>query len=136
VAQITLAPIAPTEADLAPGDGSCAELLRLEKALSRGARNERLGTGTAAHLGNLAINAGFGVASALLAGRAAPGLLTFALGFGLGEVQILTEPTDLIGALERYRAGELDGPSAVPASIGRRWTVRPAGAGIAVSIVF
>lgn len=113
LAQIALAPIAPTRQELAPGPDRCAELVRLERALTRGARNERLGSGPAAQAGNLVINAAFGLAAGLVARRALPGVLTFAAGWSLGEVQILTEPARLGSALDQYRAGALraEGPA-------------------------
>lgn len=133
VAQIVLAPIAPTDRDLAAGGGDlCADLRRLEDALRRGARNERLGTGPAAQVGNLAINAGFGIATGLVGHKAGSGLLTFALGWALGELQILTEPTGLIEGLRRYRAGELDAPSGAAGPGRPRWSVVVAGASVAV----
>jgi hypothetical protein len=135
VAQITvLAPIVPSEQDLAPVDDLCAQLQRLEGALSRGARNEKLGTGVAAHVANFVINAGFGVATGLVAKRAGPGLATFAFGWGLGTAQILTEPTGLMRALDRYRAGELYAGGDEPSR--PRWQVLVAGATVGVRMDF
>ncbi len=124
-------PAAETNAS-GQGDGTCAELRRLERALTRGARNQELGTGAAAHIGNFLINAGFGLAYGLTTKKAGPGLAAFALGFGLGETQILTQPTGLVDALDRYRAGDLDRA----AGAARRDRPRLASAGLAIRVEF
>lgn len=135
VGQILFAPITPSRRALEEGgDGPCLQLRRLEDELSRRARNERVGSGTAAQLGNLVINVGFGLAAGLLAHRALPGLATFGLGWGLGELQILTEPTGLVDALEDYRAGRL-GAGGPGASRGG-WSVWAAGPTVGLRFEF
>ena len=117
-AQVGWAPITPPREDLtteASGGDPCAALARLERDLVRSAHNEALGTGAEAQLGNLAVNLAFGLATGLAARRWGPGLLTYGLGWGLGEAQILTEPTGLEDALHRYRAGGLEGGRGGPA---------------------
>jgi hypothetical protein len=134
LAQIVFAPITPSDADLAPGGDPCTELARLERAYEHRGRNERLGTGVGAHVGNFVINAGFGIAAGLLARRPGPGLVTFAVGFGLGEAQILTEPRGLTRPLE-FGTGSPAGPSGPGAARGARgaW---PGGVGIAIRFEF
>jgi hypothetical protein len=116
VLQIVFMPIAPPEPPRPSGD-SCAELSSLEDALQRSARNERLGAGALAQAGNVLVNAGFGVAAALVGGWRA-GAWTAGLGWALGEAQLLTQPTGLVDDLARYRGPTLALPA--PASAGAR----------------
>ncbi len=94
-------------------DGPCTQLVHLAQTLERGARNQALGTGLLAQLGNFAVNAAFGAGAGLVDGRWQTGLVTFAIGWGLGEAQILTQPTGLIDGEKRYREGNL-GPNIGP----------------------
>lgn len=106
VVEVLTLPIVPGPARAGPD--ACPELARLEADVGRSARNARLGSGLAAQLGNLAVNGAFGAAARLVDGRWSTAAWTFALGFALGETQILTLPTGLVRDLGRYRAGELD----------------------------
>ncbi|BDG02214.1 hypothetical protein AMOR_12100 [Anaeromyxobacter oryzae] len=130
-AQMILLPITPPPAPPAGGD-VCAELALLEAALERGARNQAVGTGLAAHASNLFLNAALGVLAALAGSQWRTGALTAGVGFALGEVQILTQPTGLVGELARYRAGDLS--PAEPGAASARVRVLPRG-GAVVSLV-
>jgi hypothetical protein len=118
VAQIVLLPIAPGQpaAASAPPSGDeaslCAALANDERALERAARNAELVSGTVAQLANVAVNAGFGIAVGLHHHSAWKAALTFGIGWGIGEAQILTVPLGLPRELARYRAGQLGGTTA------------------------
>jgi hypothetical protein len=131
VAQVLLAPITPDPRAIPAGGEPCEELRQLERALARSARNERLGTGTAAQVGNLLINVGLGIATGFVAGKAGPGIVTFAVGWSLGELQILTEPTGLVRAEARYQAGDLG-----PGSPVRGAPTTALGPGLAIRLAF
>ncbi len=103
--QMIFFPVTP-DAPAAAGE-PCASLAGLERALARGARNERLGAGPLAHVANFLLNGALGVAAGLAARGWRSGAFTFAVGFTLGEAQILTQPTGLVRDLARYRAGDL-----------------------------
>jgi len=108
VLQILLVPPvarSPPAADRA--EDACAEVAALERALARDARNQTLGAGWIAHAGNLLVNGAIGLAAGLAGERWRSGALTFAIGFALGEAQILTQPTGLARDLERYRGGNV-----------------------------
>lgn len=120
VAQILALPIVverPLAAGASPAVGttSCPALSRAERSLERAARHEGLGSGAAAHVANLVVNAGFATAVGAT-DRWSSGALAFALGFALGEAQILTEPRGAIADLERYRSGDLS-----PRASAARW---------------
>jgi hypothetical protein len=91
-------------------DGPCTQLVHLEQTLERGARSQALGTSWLAQIGNLAVNAAFGAGAGLVDGRWQTGLVTFGIGWALGEAQILTQPTGLIDDAQQYREGNL-GPN-------------------------
>jgi hypothetical protein len=106
VAQILSMPITPARED-APGAPDCAALARLEGEMSRAARNEALGSGWEAQLGNVGVNAGLSLAMGFMGNDWPGALLGFGIGWLVGELQIKTQPTALVRDLERYRAGEL-----------------------------
>jgi hypothetical protein len=119
VAQVLALPIVP--AAVPDEGGGCSELARLEGSLERSARNAELGSGFAAQLGNLVINAAIGVAAGVADGRWTTGALTFGIGWTIGEAQILTVPMGLVRDLERYRAADLaaaGGAAAPRAAVG------------------
>lgn len=129
VVQLLVLPIMPPRT---PGAGDeCATLAALEAALARGARNQALGAGPVAHVGNVLVNALLGVLAAV-AGSKSSGLLTAGVGWALGEAQLLTQPTSLVRDLERYREGDLSPPgAAVRLRLGAR-----GGAVVAVELSF
>ena len=69
------------------------------------------------------INAGLGIGAGFAGRSVTTGVLTFAIGLGIGEAQILTQPTDLVRARDRYRAADL-APFAIAPTVG----LGPAGA--------
>ena len=114
VAQITLLPIVPGRPEPASppphGDATslCAALASDERTLERAARNTGLVSGAMAQIANLAVNAGFGVAVGLHHHSAWAGALTFGIGWGIGEAQILTVPSGIARDFARYREGHLE----------------------------
>jgi hypothetical protein len=110
VVQVTVMPIVPAPVH---GEG-CAELGGLEASLERSAQNAALASGTAAQVGNVAVNAALAVAAGLVDHHWTSGATSFAIGWTLGEAQILTVPTALVRDLERYRAGALEPAAAAP----------------------
>ncbi|HEX9308271.1 MAG TPA: hypothetical protein VF894_12315 [Anaeromyxobacter sp.] len=126
---VTVPPLPPAGS---AGD-ACATLANLERILEHGARNQALGTGAAAHVGNFVVNAGLGIGTALAARRRASGALAFGIGWAIGEAQILTQPTALVRDRERYRAGELGSVSPPPVA---RLAVHLGGAAVSVEVRF
>ena len=106
VIQVAALPLVP--AAVPPAGGGCDELARLEASMTRAARNAAFGSGTMAQIGNVAINAAFGISAGAIGHSWQTGLLTFAFGWAIGEAQILTVPKGIIRDLERYRGGDLD----------------------------
>jgi hypothetical protein len=85
----------------------CAVLAQGERWLLRDARSERWGTGLGMHLSTMLFSIGIGVVLGIGFDRWDSAALNVLLGAALGELQILTEPTDSIKLLDRYRAGNL-----------------------------
>ncbi len=132
--QMLFAPVA-VEVPAAEGD-ACATLSSLEAALERGARNQALGAGPGAQVGNLAINGAIGALAAWAAGNAWSGALSAGIGWAIGEVQILTQPTGLVRDLARYRAGDLPVRTAAPPPVARLQLLPRGGALVSVAVAF
>ncbi len=100
--------VGSSEARLAslPPDG-CPALAEAERLLESAAASEAAQTGWLVHAGNLVLNAGLGLVLGLGWQRWESAAWTFAIGAGLGEATILTQPTALPEDLARYRAGDL-----------------------------
>ena len=121
--QLLFFPVAVSPPPPRPGADPCAVVGELERLLELGARNQALGSGPIAHASNALINAGLGIGAGFAGRSVATGVLTFAIGLGIGEAQILTQPTDLVHARDRYRAADL-APFALAPTVG----LGPAGA--------
>jgi hypothetical protein len=102
--------VAPPPPAVAGEESSCDALRELERTLERGARNQAVGAGPGAHVGNTLINAGLGVGTGFASNSVAAGVFTFAVGFALGEAQILTQPTELVRDWDRYLEANLTRP--------------------------
>jgi hypothetical protein len=134
---LTVISDAPRMAELAAGPGErCAVLAEAEAALRRGAESEAFASGILAHVGNVVVNLGIGLFIGLYYHRWPAAGITFALGVGVGELQILTQPTALVGDLRRYRTGEIEAPEPPPAVGWAPGPVRPGGAGLALAFRF
>jgi hypothetical protein len=90
-----------------PDADRCALLAEAERLLVRDARGETIATGPAMHVATLLFNIGTGLVLGIAFNRWESGALNIFLGAALGELQIVTEPTDSVTLLERYRAGDL-----------------------------
>jgi len=87
----------------------CAQLAEAERLFAHAAHSEALGAGPLSHLLNIAVNAAAGAVLWLGYDRLESGAVNAGLGLIFGELTILTQPTRLIGAQERYLRGELGG---------------------------
>ncbi len=85
----------------------CAELARVEETFLGLAEGDRMRTAWYMHAVNVTFNVGMGLILGLGYDRWGPAAVQMAAGSAVGEALILTRPTSSIGALERYRAGEL-----------------------------
>lgn len=91
----------------APRATPCAELARMEETFVRLADGDRMRTAWYMHAVNVTFNVGMGLILGLGYDRWGPAAVQMAGGSAIGELLILTRPTASVGALERYRAGEL-----------------------------
>ncbi len=96
----------------------CALLADAETRLVRDAEDQADGRRWWVHFGNVVLNAGVGLFLGLGYHHWVAGALNFASGAAIGEVIILTEPTDAIDGLRRYRDGLLDDGAPRHASLG------------------
>jgi hypothetical protein len=90
-----------------PGSDPCPVLAEAERFLIRDARSEGFGTGPVAHAGNVLLNLGIGIATAVTTHRHREAALTGVAGIVVGEIQINTQPRRSVRLLERYRTGHL-----------------------------
>jgi hypothetical protein len=90
-------------------DDECALLNTIELLFIRGAASEAFGVSPIVHVGNFVINIGAGLVLGLGYGRWAAWGYSTMVGIVVGEIQIATQPTDVIEDLRLYRAGQLAG---------------------------
>jgi hypothetical protein len=90
-----------------PDRDRCALLAEAERFLLRDARSEELATGAAMHAVTILFNLGTAALLGIGFGRWDSAALNVFLGAGLGELQILTQPTESVKLLKRYRAADL-----------------------------
>lgn len=90
------------------GDDVCSLLNSAEQLFIRDAESEAFGVGPLVHVGNFLINIAGGLVIGYVDnGRWAPFLYTSLVGIAVGEIQVATQPTDVIEDLRLYRAGQL-----------------------------
>lgn len=82
-------------------------LAAAERALERGAEDQRFGRGWVQRVGNVLFNAALGLGLGLGYGQRRAAVMQSALGIIIGELRIRTRPAELVEALERYRAAGL-----------------------------
>jgi len=90
----------------AAGRDPCLLVKEGELMLKRGVDSEAAGTGVLGHVGNVAFNLGIGLILGWGFGHWESGIINAVAGVAVGETLILTQPTGLASALERYRAGD------------------------------
>jgi hypothetical protein len=88
-------------------DDVCSLLNTAERLFIRGAESQEFGVGPLVHVGTFAINIAGGLILGLGWNRWANFAYSSLVGIGVGEIQIATQPTDLVEDLRLYRAGEL-----------------------------
>ena len=119
---------APADADL------CALLADGERRLLRDAASERDGQSGLLHAGNMLLNIAAGLVLGIGFHRWSSALLNIFGGSAVGEVMLLTQPTEAVKLLSRYRRGDLSSrpapepvwslaPDLGPNQIGLRFTV-------------
>ena len=92
------------------GDDVCSLLNTAEQLFIRDAESEAFGVGPLVHVGNFLINIAGGLVIGYVDnGRWAPFLYPSLVGIAVGEIQVATQPTDVIEDLRLYRAGQLAG---------------------------
>jgi hypothetical protein len=89
--------------------GDCAALEEAEDILESDAADEAFGSSWLIHVGSVLFNLGVGLVLGLGYGHWVTAAISTGVGILVGEVQTLTQPTDLIDALVRYRTGDFDG---------------------------
>ncbi len=98
--------------NLLAGPNPCAALAEAERVFVRDAESEASGVTWLMHGANLAFNVLVGLVMGLGYGHWEAGAIEAATGFALGEATLFTQPTGLVGDLDRYRAGHFDAPAA------------------------
>lgn len=105
-----------------PNAQLCAHLADAEHRLSRSAQSETDGRSPWMHAGNIALNTSVLLFLGLVYRHWEAGIVNGAVGAAVGEAMILSQPTDNIGDLARYRAGDLAKERiAVPSAVLWKW---------------
>lgn len=110
--------------------GDCAALARAEALFVRSAEGEDFGVSWLTHLGSVAFNLAIGLYLGIVHGEWVGGAISAGTGIAVGELQILTQPTDLPDALRRYQAAELDAPPPSRPVVSVAPSIGPTGAGL------
>jgi hypothetical protein len=101
--------------------GDCEALEAAEQLFLRDAASEAFGTSWLTHVGSVLFNLGVGLFLGLVYDRWVAGAISAGVGILTGELQILTQPTPMVAALARYRAGELGESAPPPLTIAPAW---------------
>jgi hypothetical protein len=96
---------------------TCSLLNTAELLFIRGAASEEFGVGPLVHFGNFVINIAGGLIVGLGYGRWSYFAYSSIVGIVVGEIQVATQPTDLVESLREYRRGELN-PHTPPIRLG------------------
>jgi hypothetical protein len=117
------------------GDDVCALLNTIEGLFIRSAESEAFGVSPLVHSGNFIINMAAGLVLGLGYGRWSAWAYSTMVGIVVGEIQIGTQPTDVIEDLRLYRAGQLaDRPSPPRLGVALAPLMVRDGAGAAVTL--
>jgi hypothetical protein len=95
-------------------DDACALVNTAELLFIRDAESEAFGVGPLVHVGNFVINIAGGLVLGLGYGRWPAFAYTSLVGIAVGEIQVATQPTDVVEDLRLYRAGELGARPSAP----------------------
>jgi hypothetical protein len=90
-----------------PDEDPCAQLADAERVLLRGAKSEAFGKSVLVHAGSFVFNAGLGILLGAGFGHWNAAAQTALIGIAVGEIQINTQPVDVVHTLENYRRGRL-----------------------------
>jgi hypothetical protein len=93
-----------------PDGDRCRLLDEAERLLVRDARSEEQATGLGMQAATLVFNFGVGMVLGFGYNRWDSAASNIFIGAALGELQILTQPTESVTLLSRYRAGDLGAP--------------------------
>jgi hypothetical protein len=110
-------------------DDPCARAQAHERAMTSAARSERRGHAWWLHGAALAYNAAIGLVLGLGFDRPRSGNRQAVIGAAVGQIMIVTQPTPMLDALQRYRFGTL---SDAKISWSSRPLVLPGGGGATV----
>ena len=106
-----------------PHGDRCALVAEAEALLVRDARSEAIATSAAMQAVTFLFNIGTGLVLGIGFDRWHSAAINLFVGAALGELQIVTQPTESIDLLRRYRAGRLTSPAA--AQVALRWRLTP-----------
>jgi hypothetical protein len=118
-------------------DGSTVEtrrlrLVRAEELLEQSAKDESLATSWLGHLAGIGVNLGGAAILWFGYGQRGLALVDVATGLAIGELQVLTTPTDAIASLRRYRAGDFTPPPERKLA----WSIVPSVGGAGLRVAF
>lgn len=116
--------------------GVCARLAFAEHLLLRDAASEKLGVSALTHAGSFLFNAGLSLLLGVVFGHWSQAAITGFTGLAVGELQIATQPVDVVHALTRYRDGQLVQPTGWLRGFALAPLLSPNRAGIALSLTF
>jgi hypothetical protein len=101
-------------AAVGPDTNLCAVVSDAERYLLRGAKQQAFGKSPLIHVGNFVFNAGIGMLLGAGFGRWKEAMIDSIVGIAIGEVQIISQPDDLVRDLTRYRLARFNGNSSPP----------------------
>jgi hypothetical protein len=90
-------------------DDVCRRLAEAESLMVSDAKNQEDGQRWWLHAGNVVLNTGVGLFLGFGYHHWGAGAFNAIFGMAVGEAIILTQPTDTVGDLKRYRAADLEG---------------------------
>ncbi len=121
-----------------PDADRCALVAEAEHLLMRDARSEEIATSAAMQAVTFLFNIGTGLVLGIGFDRWHSAVINLFVGAALGELQIVTQPTDSVDLLRRYRAGELTPHEPEHAQL--RWQLAPTasrdGFGLALGLAY
>ena len=101
----------------------CEVIARAERTLVSVQKDQARATGVVPHIVNIAANVAIAVGLTVGFGQYRSGPISGIIGTAIGEGNAFSQPSNLKGVLQRYRAGQLDGEAAPVSKVG--WGVAP-----------